>query len=220
MTQERCFFPAERDEPYSGPLSSNSKTFFDVHMNKLSPETREDLLRHMLAHGLGKQDEGVAFATVLLAVERTAEAIPKKSGEAVEQAAQRMAEILGKLANQTFSTQKEELADLAAQLEHEVVTRIRNTVGEAGSELERRTLSAIKRSFDQSLAAFSSGVAKTTEAAVRKALSTELSAAREEIGKMTSAARDARETIKWLPWWAIGLWSVCIFLIGWAAGKM
>lgn len=214
MTIPRLFFPSTQDEPYSGPLSDNAKTFFDVHMDKLSQETREALLRYMVDHNLGKQDAGIVFASVLLAVERIVADIPYKSHEAIDMAGKMMVEILSEQALRLFALNADQLDALSKRLTSESEQAMRKIVAEKGLELEKRVLPVLRHNFDKSLAAFSSSVAKETRKAVKEALSTELSTARDEIERMTSAAREARDTIKWLPWWTFFLVLVCGILIG------
>lgn len=219
---EKIFFPGNRKEPHSAPPSRLAKSFFDVHIENMSPELREPLLRAMTDHGLAKDDPGLVFGMVFFSIQKCVSEIPAQAEAAVRLASERAAEKMDEQSARLFNGHARMLEDHSTRLVMAADEMLKDLLVNHGAALEKRMLEGFERRLNESLSKNSKQVAKDSSEAIRGALAKEVgdvrksaAEARNEIEKVTESAKKAKAAFSWLPVWLLTLFGVACLAIGW-----
>lgn len=217
MTEERTFFPYGPGGASPERRAPLQKTFFDVHMDNMPPEISLPLLRIMADHGLAKDDPGLVFGMVFLSIQSVVSEIPEKAREAVNLSLKRSSEMLDEHASRILGDHARMLSEHAARVDRAAEEALRGHLAESAAALEARVLEGVERRLYAALAKNSILVAHESAAALRGALTRELADAGKDMEKLSETAREARDTIRWLPWWLLALFGMACFALGWCA---
>lgn len=174
------------------PLLPESTTFFDVHMESLSQEMREMLLRHMVNHGLCKQDAGILFSTVLLAVENMVAQIPERAREAHESAAAHAAESVGSAAEEAVGRSLNAFARSISETLSETKEAFADSARAEARNAALEVAAGQRAAFSAALGEHAKGVAKESSSAVKQGVAVSVKGVMDEMGLLEDRIRKAR----------------------------
>lgn len=221
---EKILFLGKPREPYSPPLSPLKKTFFDVHMENISEDLREPLLRTMVDHGLAKDDPGLVFGMVFISIQKCVSEIPAQAEAAVHRASERAAEKMDEQSARLFNDHARMLEDHSTRLVMAADEMLKDLLVEHGAALEKRMLEGFERRLNDSLSKNSKQVAEDSSKAIRGALAKEVGDARKavaevrnEIEQLTESAKKAKAEFRWMPGWLLTILGLACLAIGWCA---